>query len=272
MTNTTPESKPKSVSPLLQSAEQSLRGQEFITAQAVPEGLRLTGRKALLGRVAILTEDDVRRARDIRHQQAHSTGLRDAAMWALIGAPEPSKTELAKLVEAEARTEDRPTIQSFAHLLSGHLDFSAQAQGSGIALFATGSSRSAYLTEMLVNAALRKGGLTELLSKARGALGLDASVPSDRKAPIAHVTVEATLDTSQPLAAVNELSAAVTHLEEKLDSTAGQLGVLLSVIPVVSGAVSAICAEGGTAADHEAAATHLVALVEKARKLALGAE
>ncbi|WAM28521.1 hypothetical protein [Myxococcus sp. NMCA1] len=258
MTNTTPESESQSVSPLLQRAEVELRGQEFIRGEALPNGLRLTGRKSLLGRTAFLTEDDVRHAREQRAHRAHSDGLRDAAMWALIKAPEPRT--------AEARTESCPALQSLADHLRGPADFCAQAQGSGLALFAVGSSRTAYLSEMVANAAVRRGGIDELTRQARAALGLDG------KAPIAHVSIEASIDTSQVHAAASELGAAVADLEEKLDSRAGQLAVLLAVIPAVSGAVASIPSVGTAEAEHEVAATHLVALVEKARKLALGAE
>ncbi|MFP2961839.1 hypothetical protein ACLEPN_29600 [Myxococcus sp. 1LA] len=267
---TTTKAASQSVSPLLQRAEQDLRGQEFITAVAEPEGLRLTGRGALLGRVAILTEDDVLRARD---RQVRRFGLGDAAMWALIKAPEPSKAAMAKLVDVEEseESEAHAELQAIEAQLHGHPLFQAQIQGSGLALFADKPvTRTAYMLEAVALAAHARGGMDEVTRLALHALGWD--VPPAPKAPIAHVTFEATLDTSQPLAAVNELSAAVTKLEETLGSTAGQLGVLLSVIPVVSGAVAAIYAEGGTAADHQVAAQHLVALVEKARKLALGAE
>ncbi|MBL0698949.1 hypothetical protein [Comamonas sp. JC664] len=186
---------------------------------------------------------------------------------AAVGLKSPD----AERVTSSARATPAPTLQSLADHLRGPADFCAQAQGSGLALFAIGSSRTAYLSEMVANAAVRRGGIDELTRQARAALGLDGPPPC-ANAPIASFNIEATLDTSHALAAVNELGEAVTKLDEKLGSTAGQLGVLLSVIPAVSGAVAAIYPEGGSAADHHAAVQHLVALVEKARKLALGAE
>ncbi|QQR46534.1 hypothetical protein JKA73_10890 [Myxococcus xanthus] len=293
MTNTTPESVSQSIPHSVQCAAEYLRGELFFIAVPKPAGLCLTGRRTLAGLSACMSEEEVDRAFPFNGPDRRSVTdrLRDAAMRALVQSREdaPSTESHHMYVEVDRVTErayfsldvlaaavgldkPKPQLQSFADALLGQSDFRAQVQGSGLALYATGSSRTAYLTEMVANAAMARGGIDELTRQARGALGLDASVPSDRKAPIAHVTVEATFDTSQPLAAVKELSAAVTHLEEKLDSTAGQLGVLLSVIPAVSGAVSAICPEGGTGADHQAAAAHLVALVEKVRKLALGAE
>ncbi|QDE90141.1 hypothetical protein BHS06_14890 [Myxococcus xanthus] len=94
MTNTTTESKSQSVSPRIVDAERALRGQEFISAEALPDGLRLTGRKTLLGRTAILTEGDVIRAQSTRGP----AGLRDHAMWALV------RTEAGSTADAPSAT------------------------------------------------------------------------------------------------------------------------------------------------------------------------
>ncbi|QDF05020.1 hypothetical protein [Myxococcus xanthus] len=105
MTTTTTEPKSQSVSPRLMDAERALRGQEFISAEALPDGLRLTGRLSLRGRTATLTEGDVIRAQSTRGLD----GLRDHAMCALVTAPEPRKAELAKLTAPDTDKAGPPS-------------------------------------------------------------------------------------------------------------------------------------------------------------------
>lgn len=281
MTNTTPESQSPAVSPRVLDAAHSLRGQPFITAEPTPEGLRLTGRKALLGRVAILTEDDVRRARDIRHQQAQNNGLCDAAMWALIQAPEPRKAELAKLVESEEseESETHAELQAIEAKLRGHPLFRAQVQGSGLALYAGTSPRTAYMNEAVARGAYARGGSDEVTRLALLALGWWETPPADAagasepvKAGDLHLT--ATCDTSQPIAALDELEAKVDRVSLKIQRDTVTLSDVTGAIAACAGALNAL-GEAGTRVpgeQQEKAAGCLVALVERAKQLACGAE
>ncbi|GEL75369.1 hypothetical protein MVI01_71530 [Myxococcus virescens] len=173
----------------------------------------------------------------------------------------------------------RPTLQALADHLLGHTDFRAHAQGSGLALFAASSSRTAYLTEMVANAAMLRGGIDELTRQARSALGMDADVPADeagavKPLKVGDLHIDVTCDTGPALASLEALESTLERIGPKLDRPAVTLSEVTGAITACAGALTALTLAGGRSSSEQQmqAAAHLVALVERAKQLACRAE
>ncbi|NOJ83452.1 hypothetical protein [Myxococcus xanthus] len=77
-------------------------------------------------------------------------------------------TSASQYASPSSSAEGHATLRTTAHLLRGHSDFRSQAEGSGIALFATGSPRTAGALTTLGMAGTRVPG--EHQEKAAGCL------------------------------------------------------------------------------------------------------
>lgn len=166
--------------------------------------------------------------------------------------------------------------------LRGHPLFRAQVQGSGLALFTDTSPRTGYLTEVIARAAHARGGPDEVTRLALQALGWDVppadARPTDNAGAmsinVADLHVTATCDLGPVHQALDELESKVDRVSSKLQRDAVTLSEVTGAITACAGALAALT-EAGTRVpgeQQEKAAGCLVALVERAKQLACGAE
>ncbi|NVJ13139.1 hypothetical protein HV826_03080 [Myxococcus sp. AM010] len=171
-----------------------------------------------------------------------------------------------------------PPLSVIEEQLRGHPLFRAQIQGSGLALFAaTPTTRTAYMLEAIARGAHERGGPDEVIRLALQALGWDAS-PADKadatSINIGDLHVTATCDLGHVHQALDELESKVDRVSLKLQHDTVTLSEVSGAIAACAEALQ-VLGEAGTRVpgEHqEKAAAHMVALVERAKQLACGAE
>ncbi|WP_426750191.1 hypothetical protein [Myxococcus sp. Y35] len=172
-----------------------------------------------------------------------------------------------------------PPLSVIEEQLRGHPLFRAQVQGSGLALFADKpTTRTAYMLEAVARGAHERGGPAEVIRLALHALGWDAppteGAGAGQPMKVGDLHIDVTCDTGPAIASLEALESTLERIGPKLERPSVTMSEVSGAIAACAGALNAL-GEAGTRVpgEHqEKAAAHLVALVERAKQLACGAE